>query len=267
MIGVPTGEASGVFVLDIDRDDAKGLDGFAALDALEAKHAPLPATRTQRTPRGGEHRLFSWPGFKIRNSVSKLGAGLDIRGDGGYVIVAPSVNADGVPYEWTCQSDLSTPPQWLLVLLADRKPSAGADAGAAAGKAGGEGTSAGAAALADVCADLARAANGQRNAALNRAAYQLGQLVGSAAIERARVESALAAAAATCGLVDDDGEEAVRRTIKSGLDAGAAQPRRIHAAFEPTEDGIARAFTERHKDDLRFCHHAGKWYVWTGTRW
>ena len=31
--------------------------------------------------------------------------------------------------------------------------------------------------------------------------------------------------------------------------------------------GFALAFAETHKDDLRFCHHAGKWYVWTGTRW
>ncbi|HEV7253078.1 MAG TPA: phage/plasmid primase, P4 family [Mesorhizobium sp.] len=39
------------------------------------------------------------------------------------------------------------------------------------------------------------------------------------------------------------------------------------AGFELTEDGIARAFARKHKDDLRFCHHAGKWYHWTGARW
>jgi hypothetical protein len=46
MIGIPTGEPSGVFVLDIDRDEGKGLDGFAGLAAMEAAHGPLPATRT-----------------------------------------------------------------------------------------------------------------------------------------------------------------------------------------------------------------------------
>jgi Bifunctional DNA primase/polymerase, N-terminal len=117
MIGIPTGEPSGVFVLDIDRDEGKGLDGFAALASMEAAHGPLPETRTQRTPRGGEHRLFLWPGFKIKNSASKLGAGLDIRGDGGYIIVAPSVNADGVPYERINESDSVAAPHWLLVLL------------------------------------------------------------------------------------------------------------------------------------------------------
>ncbi len=42
---------------------------------------------------------------------------------------------------------------------------------------------------------------------------------------------------------------------------------RGHAMFQQTEDGIALAFAKRHKDDLRFCHYAGHWHVWTGSRW
>ncbi|HEV7254764.1 MAG TPA: phage/plasmid primase, P4 family [Mesorhizobium sp.] len=34
-----------------------------------------------------------------------------------------------------------------------------------------------------------------------------------------------------------------------------------------TEDAVALAFAKAHGDDLRFCHHAGKWHVWTGARW
>ncbi len=288
MIGIPTGEPSGVFVLDIDRDEGKGLDGFAALDAMEAAHGPLPATWTQRTPRGGEHRLFSWPGLKIKNSASKLGAGLDIRGDGGYVIVAPSVNADGVPYQCIREGEPVAAPQWLLLLLLDgRKLRAKTHACAAPRKTQDDRTSYAAAALANECAIVAGAAEGQRNEALNRAAFNLGQLVGAEAIGHATVESALFDAASSSGLVTDDGEEAASRTIKSGLHAGAAQPRDIStstrrgagsrggsgaartdlAVFDRTEDGIALAFTETHRNDLRFCHHAGKWYVWTGTRW
>jgi putative DNA primase/helicase len=143
------------------------------------------------------------------------------------------------------------------------------------------------AALADEVRQVATAARGSRNNRLNTAALKLGQLVAAGWLDRGRIERALEDAAAACGLVADDGGEAVRRTIKSGLDAGVAQPRNIPErrrpsgewnggpkavrsvlpAFEPTEDGIARAFAERHKDDLRFCHHAGKWYVWTGARW
>lgn len=222
MIGIPTGEPSAVFVLDIDRDESKGLDGFATLAAMEAAHGPLPATRTQRTPRGGEHRLFSWPGFKVRNSASKLGAGLDIRGDGGYVIVAPSVNADDVPYEWIREGEPAAAPHWLLVLLDGRKPRDEAQALAAPRKTKDDRGSYAAAALANECTIVTGAADGQRNEALNRAAYSLGQLVGADAIARGTVERALADAAAASGLVTDDGKEAVRRAIKSGLDAGVA---------------------------------------------
>ncbi len=34
-----------------------------------------------------------------------------------------------------------------------------------------------------------------------------------------------------------------------------------------TEDGVAAAFVARHRDDLRYCHHAGRWYRWTGAHW
>lgn len=286
MIGIPTGERSGVFVLDIDRDERKGLDGFATLAAMEATHGPLPATLTQRTPRGGEHRFFAWPGFKIKNTASKLGAGIDIRGDGGYVVIAPSVNADGVPYEWIREGGPVAAPRWLLVLLDGQKSGAGANGGAARRKAQGQSAYA-AAALEKECAIVAGAAEGQRNEVLNRAAFNLGQLIGADAIRRDTVENALVDAATASGLAATDGEEAVRRTINSGIGAGVAQPRDIPdpkhrasarngavgatrydlAAFERTEDGIALAFAEAHKNDLRFCHHAGKWYVWTGTRW
>jgi hypothetical protein len=56
-IGIPTGEISGYFVLDIDRH---GADGFKTLADLEAQHGPLPATLTVETAGGGEHRYFTW---------------------------------------------------------------------------------------------------------------------------------------------------------------------------------------------------------------
>ena len=99
MIGVPTGEPSGVFVLDVDQDETKGLDGEASLMELLDREGPLSDTAIQITPRGGRHFLFKHPGGKIKNSTSQLGAGLDIRGDGGYIIIAPSVNT-GKAYEW-----------------------------------------------------------------------------------------------------------------------------------------------------------------------
>jgi putative DNA primase/helicase len=34
-----------------------------------------------------------------------------------------------------------------------------------------------------------------------------------------------------------------------------------------TEDAAALRFVERHRCDLRFCHHAGRWFQWTGSHW
>src|SRR5262249_41379867 len=114
MIGLPTGKVNKLFVVDIDCDPSCDLNGFNALESLERKYGPLPHTCTQRTPRGGEHRLFRHPGFKVRNSASKLGKGIDVRGDGGYIIVAPSVNAGGLGYAWTATVDMAVGPPWAL---------------------------------------------------------------------------------------------------------------------------------------------------------
>jgi len=117
MIGVPMGDVNGLFALDVDWDPSRGIDGRAALASLEGTHGSLPPTRTQRTPRGGEHRLFRWPGTKVMNSTSKIGTGIDVRGDGGYVIWAPSVNSDGDAYTWIGLQDPADAPEWLLRLV------------------------------------------------------------------------------------------------------------------------------------------------------
>ena len=34
-----------------------------------------------------------------------------------------------------------------------------------------------------------------------------------------------------------------------------------------TQDGIAQVFARRFEDRLRYCHHTGAWFEWTGTHW
>ena len=80
MIGSPTGPETGVFVLDVDRNDRT--DGFAALASLEKQYGNLPGTLRSVTPRGGSHYFFWWR-HGIKNTAGKLGIGLDVRGDGG----------------------------------------------------------------------------------------------------------------------------------------------------------------------------------------
>jgi hypothetical protein len=97
MIGMPTGAGSGRWVVDIDVNNKPGL---ASLAALEQQHGKLPPTLTARTPSGGQHRYFRWNGVDIRNSEGQIADGIDVRADGGYVIVPPSINTNGMTYTW-----------------------------------------------------------------------------------------------------------------------------------------------------------------------
>lgn len=108
-IGIMTGQASGFFVVDVD--DRNG--GFDTLDQLIEKHGSLPITAKQITG-NGEHHLFKCNGpVKTRNNA--LGNGIDIKGDGGYIVAAPSLHPSGKHYQWAVQPhNLSVSPDWLL---------------------------------------------------------------------------------------------------------------------------------------------------------
>ena len=112
-VGVPTGEKSGLLVLDVDPRDG----GRASLAALEREHGPLPRTARARTGGGGAHVFFRYPPEgEVRNSAGWLGPGLDVRGEGGYVVVPPS-RTQGA-YEWTDRSPLAGA-GWLLERLSE----------------------------------------------------------------------------------------------------------------------------------------------------
>jgi len=120
-IGIACGKRSGIVVLDIDRDH----DGFFSLADLILEHGQLPQTPTVKTGNGGEHVYFKHPGIEIRNSAGKLGPGLDIRGDGGYVVAPPSVHPNGNVYEWTVKPSevpLAEMPKWMIELLQAKTP-------------------------------------------------------------------------------------------------------------------------------------------------
>lgn len=114
--GLATGHDSGVFVIDVD-----GEEGAAAIEELIRLHGgDLTNILTVKTARG-KHLYFLWPaGTPIRNSASKLARGLDVRGDGGYVVVPPSVHLNGAIYRWVGAGDdarVLPAPAWLLGML------------------------------------------------------------------------------------------------------------------------------------------------------
>ena len=113
---MPTGEASDLVVLDVDQDSTAGKDGESSLGKLIEEHGPLPATLTVRTPRGGRHIFFQYPGERVPNSASSLGTDLDVRGDGGYVLLPPSKTPVG-EYAWIDRCKPAPLPSWLRALV------------------------------------------------------------------------------------------------------------------------------------------------------
>lgn len=95
-IGLPTGESSGVIVIDVD-----GPKGKESLKKLN-----LPKTLQSKTRRG-THHFFKYPTSEVRNAVGVLPE-IDIRGKGGYVVLPPS-QYEGGEYEW--------PEEWLRDLV------------------------------------------------------------------------------------------------------------------------------------------------------
>jgi hypothetical protein len=98
-------------VLDVD-----GEEGFDTLRDLERAYSPLSRTASVRTPNGGEHFHFRHPGGEVPTSAGKIGPGIDIRGENAYVLMPPSIGANGRPYEVDEEAPLADAPRWLVEL-------------------------------------------------------------------------------------------------------------------------------------------------------
>lgn len=116
-VAVATGKASGFWVLDLDGEE--GRDTFVA---LQEKHGQIPNTVASKTG-SGFHLFFRMPeAGDVRNSASKVGPKIDVRGTGGYVVIPPSPHPSGKRYEWVAgrapeQAPIATAPGWLLDLV------------------------------------------------------------------------------------------------------------------------------------------------------
>lgn len=99
-IGIATGAVSGgLVVIDLDVDKDKGIDGRMTLREWEAVHGKLPGdTWLAITGRGGYHYFYR-DTARVKNRTG-LYEGIDIRGDGGYIVAPPSIHPNGHAYEW-----------------------------------------------------------------------------------------------------------------------------------------------------------------------
>lgn len=122
-IGMPTGAVSGLFVIDVDPRHG----GPESLDQLTEQYGDLPATAESHTGDGGRHLFFRHPGEHVRCSQSEIGPGIDIKGDGGYVVLPPTIHPNGTAYTWELSSDIADVPPadcpaWLKALVCAQPP-------------------------------------------------------------------------------------------------------------------------------------------------
>lgn len=98
-IGIATGSRSGgLVVIDLDIDEEKGKNGYETLKEWQKEHGDLPETWISITGNGGYHYFYRDTAAN-KNKVA-LYDGVDIRGEGGYIVAPPSIHPNGHTYEW-----------------------------------------------------------------------------------------------------------------------------------------------------------------------
>ena len=221
MIGMPTGEGTGIVVIDVDVKD-----GRTGMEWLNNNSHRLPQTRTIRTGSGGLHIYLRWPGQPIRNSAGKIAPGIDVRGDGGYVIVPPSPG-----YAMADESDMAEVPDWLMPILVPpappERPTAPAHAAPPVRPHNPDGgTHYGVAALDSECDAIRRAWDGSKHHTLNKAAFSIGGLVAAGELQEGFAFTELSAALADIRHACKDFRHA-QNTLRTAFQDGMRQPRDV----------------------------------------
>jgi hypothetical protein len=220
LIGMPTGKVTRRWVLDIDVKDEKA-NGFDTLADLG--HGILPDTPMAHTASGGLHIYFNAGDRELRNSIGKIGPGLDIRGDGGYVIL-PS---GGSGYFWDPQWNFGTvspvaAPAWLWPPPVSLPPTS-APIGPVDGL-----DPYGEAAIRGACNAIATAPHGQQESTLNAESFSIGSLAGAGAIPEGIALRMLLRAAASMPSYDARYPwrlEEITAKVQRAFNAGMRRPR------------------------------------------
>lgn len=237
-LGIVTGPLSGIVVLDVDPRHG----GTASLAELESVYGPLPTTVTALTGGNGKHIIFKCGGGPIKNRAGIL-PGLDIRGDGGYIVASPSKHVSGNRYEWAPGLALgeipaATIPAWLLSSI--QAPS---DRGLALPTTTHDGS----------------IPSGTRNETLFRLACSMrSKGMGSDAVYAAME----AENRAKCQPPMNQDE--LISIVESAMRYDANSPL---LTLPMTDTGNAERIVHLFGDDLRFVHAWKEWLVWDGCRW
>jgi hypothetical protein len=218
LIGVPTGVPSGLIVVDVDiRAEYSGMDW------LDENREALPETRTHKTQSGGLHLVFQKPdGVSIRNSAGKVAVGVDVRGEGGYVIFPPSPG-----YSVADDSPPAPMPIWLIRACCTPEPEQPPAAPRESVQSGGS-TKYGLAALENESNAVRNASFGKQELTLNQAALKIGALIAGGQLVESVATSELIAAGNSLGT--EPGKRPwtaseIEEKVKRGIADGKGTPR------------------------------------------
>lgn len=247
-IGVATGADSGLVVLDVDAQH----DGLATFIELFQENGSMDGTYIALTGNGGLHLFFQYPEVEIRNATG-IRQGIDVRGNGGYVVAPPSQHASGQSYEWLIgpgriweiddiqkivgQDILASPssiPDWLLEIIRtqrNREP------------------------LWYRVGEENLIADGIRNVTFARFAGRLRRL--------------------GCGQLEIEAALSVLNQMRCQRPVSETEVRRVAQSissyrpgpFTMSDIGNGRRFVTQHHDVVRYCVDQSDWMVWTGSRW
>ena len=278
----------GLIVLDGDRHH-EGVDGRTGLRNLLRQAGFDPSsTPCAITPRDGVHVYFQQNGHRLGNRRGSLPEGIDVRGDGGYVIAPYATPTCGERYRAVPKTpDLITAfatkaiapiPEAIARLLATKQQNGDGVAHENKPHESNKQSSSdrerayATAALSNLTNELATIGKGGRNAALNTAALKLGHMIARGWIGRSEVEQALIGAMKKNGAVADDGMPAALATLRSGIEAGMAEPHedlqdRPRGADDdgPTAEGGAQPGAGVSLDDFH-AYMEQHSYIYTPTR-
>ncbi|QQX91322.1 bifunctional DNA primase/polymerase [Gluconobacter sphaericus] len=240
-IGMPTGKASGIFVVDIDTKN-----GPEAVEWMMA-HDLQNQTKCVRTQSGGYHLWYQMPTLKLRNTASRIVRGVDTRGEGGYVLIPPS---DGY-YDFNDEA-VEELPAWLLEELQRKpEPAPAPVVSSPSPRHVDGGTPYGLEALARECDAIRYAGDGSKHTTLNKAAYSIGGLVASGELEQslalADLRSALNDIRSACRDF-----RAAERTLDRSFREGVGRPRDVEhiEAHEEISDEWAPLLQDISRNNL-----------------
>lgn len=211
-IAIACGAKNGIVALDIDKHHG----GVETLAALQRKHGELPKAPMAQSPRGGFHLYFAYHPKPV-NGANRCGKGLDIKTDGGYLVLPPSFwngkNGDkiemegGGHYRWVRAprgASLPEMPAWLVKLaspapvrrLALPKAVEGAET------------------LDPLANFVSLASEGERNSRLYWAACRAAEMVREGKIGQNQSSGRLIEAAQACGLSQFEAQRTVQSALK-----------------------------------------------------